>query len=228
MRRDGRRALRGRAWHRGTGPAGRSRARSPDSPEMAPARMARAWAWLSTASICAGASPATCRRSGVKEADDTPRTVLSPAARHLAASRLFPLRVHVSRPRRDGNVRSGLDGDARSRPLPGHHRANDVPLGEHRTGGGLPLRTRAPTTTTTASAWSSSRRTRARSSCPSLSSPRSCTCSVPGLALTQRCDSSVTSQPATERLNVEQVATLDRRHFTIVLPRHLEAFVLLP
>lgn len=33
---------------------------------------------------------------------------------------------------------------------------------------------------------------------------------------------------AAERLNVEQVATLDRRHFTIVRPRHVEAFELLP
>ncbi|MBA3490380.1 MAG: PIN domain-containing protein [Longispora sp.] len=31
-----------------------------------------------------------------------------------------------------------------------------------------------------------------------------------------------------ERLGVRQVATLDRRHFTVVRPRHVEAFTLLP
>jgi predicted nucleic acid-binding protein len=31
-----------------------------------------------------------------------------------------------------------------------------------------------------------------------------------------------------ERLGVAQVATLDRRHFTVVRPRHLVAFTLLP
>lgn len=31
-----------------------------------------------------------------------------------------------------------------------------------------------------------------------------------------------------ERLDVVKVATLDRRHFTVVRPRHVEAFVLLP
>lgn len=31
-----------------------------------------------------------------------------------------------------------------------------------------------------------------------------------------------------ERLGVAQVATLDRRHFTVVRPRHLTAFTLLP
>lgn len=33
---------------------------------------------------------------------------------------------------------------------------------------------------------------------------------------------------AAERLNLDQVATLDRRHFTVVRPRHVEAFTLLP
>lgn len=31
-----------------------------------------------------------------------------------------------------------------------------------------------------------------------------------------------------ERLNVEEVATLDRRHFTVVRPAHVAAFELLP
>ncbi|MDR0416335.1 MAG: PIN domain-containing protein [Propionibacteriaceae bacterium] len=31
-----------------------------------------------------------------------------------------------------------------------------------------------------------------------------------------------------ERLGVEQVATLDRRHFTVVRPQHVEALTLLP
>lgn len=33
---------------------------------------------------------------------------------------------------------------------------------------------------------------------------------------------------AAERLEVETVATLDRRHFRVVRPRHVEAFELLP
>ena len=33
---------------------------------------------------------------------------------------------------------------------------------------------------------------------------------------------------AAERLGVSQVATLDRRHFTVVRPAHVEAFELLP
>ncbi|MGH8861027.1 MAG: PIN domain-containing protein [Jatrophihabitantaceae bacterium] len=31
-----------------------------------------------------------------------------------------------------------------------------------------------------------------------------------------------------ERLNVKEVATLERRHFTVVRPRHVEALTLLP
>lgn len=31
-----------------------------------------------------------------------------------------------------------------------------------------------------------------------------------------------------ERLNVSEIATLDRRHFTAVRPRHVDAFTLLP
>jgi predicted nucleic acid-binding protein len=31
-----------------------------------------------------------------------------------------------------------------------------------------------------------------------------------------------------ERLRIQEVATVDRRHFTVVRPRHTEAFVLLP
>ncbi len=31
-----------------------------------------------------------------------------------------------------------------------------------------------------------------------------------------------------ERLGVRQVATLDRRHFSVVRPRHIEAFTLVP
>jgi hypothetical protein len=31
-----------------------------------------------------------------------------------------------------------------------------------------------------------------------------------------------------ERLDVEEVATLDLRHFTVVRPRHVQAFTLLP
>lgn len=31
-----------------------------------------------------------------------------------------------------------------------------------------------------------------------------------------------------ERLNITEVATLDRRHFTVVRPRHVEALILLP
>lgn len=31
-----------------------------------------------------------------------------------------------------------------------------------------------------------------------------------------------------ERLNVSEIATLDRRHFTVVRPRHVEALTLLP
>ena len=31
-----------------------------------------------------------------------------------------------------------------------------------------------------------------------------------------------------ERLGVEQVATFDRRHFTVVRPAHVESFILLP
>jgi predicted nucleic acid-binding protein len=33
---------------------------------------------------------------------------------------------------------------------------------------------------------------------------------------------------AAERLRLTQVATLDRRHFTVVRPAHIEAFELLP
>jgi hypothetical protein len=32
----------------------------------------------------------------------------------------------------------------------------------------------------------------------------------------------------TERLGITEIATLDRRHFTAVRPRHVEAFTLLP
>lgn len=31
-----------------------------------------------------------------------------------------------------------------------------------------------------------------------------------------------------ERLGIEEIATLDRRHFTVVRPRHINAFTLLP
>ena len=31
-----------------------------------------------------------------------------------------------------------------------------------------------------------------------------------------------------ERLNVTEIATLDRRHFTVVRPRHVTAFTLVP
>jgi uncharacterized protein len=31
-----------------------------------------------------------------------------------------------------------------------------------------------------------------------------------------------------ERLNIAEVATIDRRHFSVVRPRHVEAFTLLP
>ena len=31
-----------------------------------------------------------------------------------------------------------------------------------------------------------------------------------------------------ERLGIAEVATLDRRHFTVVRPRHVTAFTLLP
>lgn len=31
-----------------------------------------------------------------------------------------------------------------------------------------------------------------------------------------------------ERLGIEEIATLDRRHFTVVRPRHVNAFTLLP
>jgi predicted nucleic acid-binding protein len=31
-----------------------------------------------------------------------------------------------------------------------------------------------------------------------------------------------------ERLNLTEVATIDHRHFTVVRPRHVEAFTLLP
>lgn len=31
-----------------------------------------------------------------------------------------------------------------------------------------------------------------------------------------------------ERLDIREIATLDRRHFTTVRPRHVEAFTLLP
>jgi predicted nucleic acid-binding protein len=31
-----------------------------------------------------------------------------------------------------------------------------------------------------------------------------------------------------ERLDIAEVATLDRRHFTVVRPRHANAFTLLP
>jgi len=33
---------------------------------------------------------------------------------------------------------------------------------------------------------------------------------------------------AAERLEVSQIATLDRRHFSVVRPRHIEAFELVP
>lgn len=33
---------------------------------------------------------------------------------------------------------------------------------------------------------------------------------------------------AAERLGVREVATVDRRHFTVVRPHHVEAFTLLP
>lgn len=33
---------------------------------------------------------------------------------------------------------------------------------------------------------------------------------------------------AAERLGASEVATLDRRHFTVVRPSHVEAFTLLP
>ena len=33
---------------------------------------------------------------------------------------------------------------------------------------------------------------------------------------------------AGERLGISEIATLDRRHFTVVRPRHVEAFELLP
>lgn len=33
---------------------------------------------------------------------------------------------------------------------------------------------------------------------------------------------------AAERLGISQIATVDRRHFTVVRPRHVEAFTLLP
>lgn len=31
-----------------------------------------------------------------------------------------------------------------------------------------------------------------------------------------------------ERLDITEIATLDRRHFTVVRPRHVEAFDLVP
>ncbi len=31
-----------------------------------------------------------------------------------------------------------------------------------------------------------------------------------------------------ERLGIDTIATLDRRHFTVVRPAHIEAFTLLP
>lgn len=31
-----------------------------------------------------------------------------------------------------------------------------------------------------------------------------------------------------ERLGIDKIATLDRRHFSVVRPRHVEAFTLLP
>jgi hypothetical protein len=31
-----------------------------------------------------------------------------------------------------------------------------------------------------------------------------------------------------ERLGVSEIATLDRRHFTVVRPRHVKAFTVLP
>lgn len=31
-----------------------------------------------------------------------------------------------------------------------------------------------------------------------------------------------------ERLNVDEIATIDHRHFTVVRPRHVKAFTLLP
>jgi hypothetical protein len=39
-------------------------------------------------------------------------------------------------------------------------------------------------------------------------------------------DSSVVA--ASERLGISEIATLDRRHFTVVRPTHVEAFELLP
>jgi predicted nucleic acid-binding protein len=33
---------------------------------------------------------------------------------------------------------------------------------------------------------------------------------------------------AAERLAIGRVATLDRRHFSVVRPRHVDAFVLIP
>ena len=39
-------------------------------------------------------------------------------------------------------------------------------------------------------------------------------------------DASVVALP--ERLEVTEIATLDLRHFTVVRPRHVDAFVLLP
>ena len=39
-------------------------------------------------------------------------------------------------------------------------------------------------------------------------------------------DASVTA--LAERLDVDEVATLDLRHFTVVRPRHVQAFTLLP
>jgi hypothetical protein len=33
---------------------------------------------------------------------------------------------------------------------------------------------------------------------------------------------------AAERRDIAEIATLDRRHFTVVRPRHLDSFVLLP
>lgn len=33
---------------------------------------------------------------------------------------------------------------------------------------------------------------------------------------------------AAERLGLVEIATIDRRHFTVVRPRHVEAFTLLP
>jgi predicted nucleic acid-binding protein len=31
-----------------------------------------------------------------------------------------------------------------------------------------------------------------------------------------------------ERLNITEIATLDRRHFTVVKPQHVDAFTLIP